>query len=70
MSDNLAFGRKIRLLNIVDVFTKESPAMKVDTSINGTRITQVLDGLGWIHGLPEVILVDNGPEFGSKVLNN
>jgi putative transposase len=70
MSDNLASGRKIRLLNIVDVFTKESPAMEVDTSINGTRITQVLDRLGWLRGLPEVISVDNGPEFSSKVLDN
>ena len=70
MSDNLASGRKIRLLNIVDIFTKESPAMEVDTSINGTRITQVLDRLGWLRGLPEVISVDNGPEFSSKVLDN
>ena len=46
MSDNLADGRKIRLLNILEVFTKESLAMVVDTSINGTRISQVLDRLG------------------------
>jgi putative transposase len=48
MSGNLADGRTIRLLNIPEVFTKEILAMVVDTSINGTRISQVLDRLGWI----------------------
>lgn len=70
MSDNLADGRKIRLLNILEVFTKESLAMVVDTSINGTRISQVLDRLGWMKGLPEVITVDNGPEFTGKVMDS
>ena len=70
MSDNLANGRKIRLLNILEVFTKESLAMVVDTSINGMRVSQVLDQLSWMRGLPEVITVDNGPEFAGKVLDS
>ena len=70
MSDNLADGRRFRLLNVLDVFTKESLAMVVDTSINGKRVSQVLDYLGWMRGLPEVINVDNGPEFAGKVLDN
>jgi len=68
MSDNLADGRRFRLLNILDVFTKESLAMVADTSINGKRVGQVLDYLGWMRGLPEVINVDNGPELSSKVV--
>ena len=68
--DNLANGRKIRLLNILEVFTKESLAMHVDTSINGRRVSEVLDQLSWTRGLPEVITVDNGPEFAVKVLDN
>lgn len=70
MSDNLADGRRFRLLNILDVFTKESLAMVADTSINGKRVGQVLDYLVWMRGLPEVINVDNGPEFAGKVLDN
>ena len=70
LSDNLANGRKIRLLNILEVFTKESLAMVVDTSINGMRVSQVLDQLSWMRGLPEVITVDNGPEFAGKVLDS
>ena len=69
MSDNLANGRKIRLLNILDVFTKESLAMVVDTSINGKRVTHALNYLGWLRGLPDVINVDNGPEFAGKELD-
>lgn len=69
MSDNLADGRKFRLLNILDVFTKESLAMVVDTSINSMRVRLVLDFLGWMRGLPEVISVDNGSEFTSKLLD-
>jgi len=70
MSDNLADGRRFRLLNILDVFTKESLVMVVDTSINGKHVSQVLDYLGWMRRLPEVINVDNGPEFAGKVLDN
>ncbi len=70
MSDNLAYGIKIRLLNILDVFTMESLAMVVDTSINGKRVSQLLDYLGWIRGLPEVISVDNGPVFSGKALDS
>ena len=70
MSDNLANGRKIRLLNILEVFTKESLAMVVDTSINGMRVSHVLDQISWMRGLLEVITVDNDPEFAGKVLDN
>ena len=70
MSDNLANGRKIRLLNILEVFTKETLAMVLDTSINGMRVSQVLDQISWMRGLPEVITVDNGPVFAGKVLDN
>ena len=57
MSDNFANGRKIRLLNILEVFTKESLAMVVDTSINGMRVSQILDQISWMRGWPEVITV-------------
>ena len=44
--------------------------MVVDTSINGERVTRTLDYLRWTRGLPEVISVDNGPEFSGKVMDN
>lgn len=70
MSDNFADGRRFRVLNILNVYSKESLAMVVDTSINGERVTKTLDYFGWARRLPEVISVDNGPEFSGKVMDN
>jgi putative transposase len=69
MSDALFNGRKIRLLTLIDEYTRECLAIEVDTSINGVRVTNVLTRIAMIHGLPEVIKVDNGPEFIGKALD-
>ena len=69
MSDNLADGRRLRVLNIIDVFTKEALAMVVDTSLPGKRVVQALEYLGWMHGMPDVVTVDNGPEFTGRALD-
>jgi len=70
MSDCLYNGRKIRILGITDLFTRECLALEVDTSINGKRVANVLDRIVEYRGLPEVITVDNGPEFTGKVLDS
>lgn len=69
VSDALANGRRIRVLTVVDDFTRESLATEVDTSLPGLRVTRVLDELALERGLPEVITVDNGPEFAGRVLD-
>ncbi len=69
MSDELFDGRRIRLLTIVDHFTRESPAIQVDGSLGGRKVVAVLARLA-LHGrLPKTIAVDNGPEFTSKALD-
>jgi len=68
-SDSLWSGRKLRILVIVDDYTKESPVIEVDTSIPGARVVGVLDRLAETRGLPEVITMDNGPEFAGKALD-
>lgn len=67
--DTLADGRKFRTLNIVDVFTRECRAIEVDTSLGGHRVVRVLERLREEHGAPERIMMDNGTEFTSKVLD-
>jgi putative transposase len=62
-------GRRFRLLTIVDQFTKECPAIEVDTSLSGLRVARVLDWLAMTHGLPASITVDNGPEFAGMALD-
>jgi putative transposase len=69
VSDALAYGRRIRCLTVVDCFTRESPAIEVDTSLPGARVVRVLDNLTGERGLPQTILMDNGPELTSRVLD-
>jgi putative transposase len=69
MHDTLANGRRFRTRNVVDAFTRECLAIEVDTSLPGTRVTHVLDQLRAARGLPEVLILDNGPEFTGKVLD-
>jgi len=69
MSDSLVGGRRLRALNIVDDATRECLAIEVDTSIPGQRVARVLDEVAQQRGYPERIIVDNGPEFRSRVLD-
>lgn len=69
VSDNISDGRKFRCLTIVDDFSRESPAIVVDTSLPGQRVTGILDYLGGTRGLPDTIVCDNGPEFAGIALD-
>lgn len=67
--DTLASGRRIRMLTLVDVFTRESPTIVVDTSLSGRRVVRELERLCEQRGVPTRITVDNGPEFAGKALD-
>ena len=69
VQDRLISGRKIRTLTIVDTFSRECPALEVDTSLGGRRVVRVLERLAERHGAPEAITIDNGTEFDSKVMD-
>ena len=69
VSDALGNGRRIRVLTVIDDFTRECLATEVDTSLPGLRVARVLDRLALERGLPESITVDNGPEFAGKTLD-
>lgn len=69
VTDSLVTGRRFRALAIVDDYSRECPAIEVDTSLGGRRVVDVLDRLSDIRGLPEVITIDNGPEFAGKALD-
>lgn len=69
VADSLANGRRVRVLTVVDTYTRECLATEVDTSLPGLRVARVLDRLGRSGGLPGRITVDNGPEFAGRVLD-
>ena len=67
--DALASGKKFRTLNLMDGYTREAPAIEVDTSLPGTRVVRVLERVAQQRGVPEAIQVDNGPEFISRAVD-
>lgn len=69
VTDSIITGRRFRALTIVDNYTRECPAIEVDTSLGGRRVAGVLDRLSETRGLPESITVDNGPEFAGRALD-
>lgn len=70
MSDATANGRKLRLFNAVDDFSREAIAMEVDTSITALRVTRILERVASERGAyPTAIVCDNGPEFASREMD-
>ena len=69
IADRLAGGRSFRALTIVDNFTRECPAIEVDSALTGARVAAVLEDLKKTRGLPTRLKVDNGSEFTSRALD-
>lgn len=69
VEDQLADGRKLRTLTIVDEFSRLCPRIEVDTSLGGARVVRALDELLAVVGKPSCLRVDNGPEFIGKALD-
>jgi len=69
VADRLSDGRQCRMLTLVDNFSRVSPAIEVDFSLNGKRVVEVLEGLKLNYGLPKTVKVDNGSEFISEAMD-
>jgi putative transposase len=66
VADAIQTGRGIRILTIVDSFTRECPALLVETSLSGQQVTRLLDQVIGQRGRPLAVRCDNGPEFTSR----
>jgi putative transposase len=66
VSDQLANGRRLRVLNVVDDYSRECVLQIVDFSISGHRLAREFDRL--TRTLPTTIVCDNGPEFTSNAM--
>jgi putative transposase len=69
VSDATASGRGLRMLTLVDSFTRECPVIEVNTGLSGQHVTRVLQRVIEDRGKPAVIRCDNGPEFTSRHFN-
>lgn len=66
--DALDSGRRVRMLTVVDDFTRESIKITVDTSLSGRRVCEELEQVIEHRGKPGRILSDNGTEFTSTAV--
>jgi putative transposase len=68
MADQLADGRSIRTLNVLDDFNREGLCIEVDFSLPAERVVRSLNQIIEWRGQPRAIRVDNGPEYVSGTL--
>jgi len=68
VSDQLSNGRRFRVLNIIDDYSRICPGQIIDFSISGARLARFLDDLAQRTKLPDEIVLDNGPELTGKAM--
>jgi len=69
--DTATNGRQIKMLNVIDEFTRECLAIEVDRSINADHVVDVLDQIALQRGgAPIYMRFDNGPEFVAPAVDD
>lgn len=68
VEDRTRSGQKLRVLTVVDEYTREALHIEVQPSLGAKQVTQVLQGLFATRGVSKLIRSDNGSEFTSKLL--
>ncbi len=68
VEDRTHDGRKYRMLNIIDEFTRECIAIRINRMLKAADVIDVLSDLFILRGVPIHIRSDNGPEFIAKAL--
>jgi transposase InsO family protein len=68
IEDRTERGGKLRMLTVLDEFTRESHAIRVERSITSQQVIDTLEWLFMLHGTPKYIRSDNGPEFIAQAL--
>jgi transposase InsO family protein len=68
VEDRTHDGRKYRMLNIIDEFTHECLAIRIDRRLKAIDVIDLLSDLFILRGVPEHIRSDNGPEFVAKAV--
>ena len=67
--DSLANGRRLKILTVVDDFTKESVLIEVAHSLTGDDVAELLDRIAQFRGYPQAVRTDQGPEFTCRTFD-
>jgi putative transposase len=70
VEDRTHDGRKYRMLNIIDEFTRECIAIQIGRKLKSTDVIDVLSDLFILRGIPTHVRSDNGPEFIAQALRD
>ncbi len=70
VEDRTHDGRKFRMLNVIDEFTRECLAIRVGRRLRSTDVIDVLSDLFIIRGVPGHVRSDNGPEFIARAVQD
>jgi putative transposase len=65
-SDVTAAGQRFRVLGVIDSFTRQAHVLEIATSFPSRRLTRELERAIALHGKPQAIRCDNGPEMTSR----
>ena len=68
VTERLENGQKVKLLVVIDEFTRECLALDADRQFTGYDVVEVLRYLFAVRGCPDYIRSDNGPEFVSRAV--
>ncbi len=63
-------GRKVRLMTLIDEFTRECLAIRVARRINSLGVLETMADAMLARGIPEHIRSDNGPEMTAKIVRS
>lgn len=69
VSDALFDGRRLRLLMIIDLYTRECPGISVGQNLRSAEVAEMLDSIALRRALPQFLKTDNGSEFEGKMPN-
>jgi transposase InsO family protein len=70
VEDRTHDGRKYRMLNIIDEFSRECLAIRINRKLKSSDVIDILSDLFILRGVPEHIRSDNGPEFVAKAVQD
>jgi putative transposase len=69
VAQRLSDGRWIRVVTVVDQYTRECLTLHADNALSGEKVALALDKVVAVRGAPKSVTVDNGTELASKAMD-